>query len=269
MTTRDRYNRQTILPEVGEVGQVRLRNTSALLVGAGGLGCPASLYLIAAGLGRLVIVDPDRVERSNLQRQVGYTDADVGLPKAACLALRLMALNPESDVQAVTERFDERNASSLLSDIDVVIDGTDNFISHFLIGDAAWRACKPLFTASVHRFQGQYAAFIPGQGPCHRCLFGEPPPTHRAPNCADAGVLGVLPGIIGVLQATQVLKFILGLGASDMNQLTMYNALQGGFRTVRMTQDPNCPLCAPHASCQCPSHPQNKTGILFSEGYSS
>lgn len=244
----DRYARHLLLPEVGSRGQRRLEAASVLLLGAGGLGSPAAFYLAAAGIGHLRLVDDDSVERSNLQRQILHADADVGLPKVDSAEVRLSALNPRVTVEPVRERLDSRNVERLLAGVDVVIDGADNFPARYLLNDACVKLGIPLVYGAVHRFEGQVAVFdagrYRGQAPCYRCLFPEPPPPEAAPNCAEAGVLGVLPGVIGMLQATEAIKLLLGLGEPLRGRLLHFDALGMHFRETRLAPDPECAVCA-------------------------
>lgn len=239
----ERYSRQVILPEVGEAGQVRLGGASVLLVGVGGLGCPAALYLATAGVGRLTLVDPDVVEPSNLHRQVLYGPGDVGRPKVEAAAERLRALNPDVDVRPHQSRFDVGNALDLLRGHDVVLDGTDAFATRYLVNDASVLAGVPNVYASVDRFEGQVGVFGAQRGPCYRCIFEEPPPEGLIPSCAEGGVLGVLPGLLGVLQATEALKLLLGLGDPLVGRLLLFDALRMLPRTLRVDRNPDCPCC--------------------------
>lgn len=240
---RERYDRHLRLPEIGVEGQIRLLESRVLLVGAGGLGSPASLYLAAAGVGHLTLVDDDRVERSNLQRQVVHDDAGIGEPKVRSAARRLGAINPDIRIDAVPERVSDDNAVHLLSGHDFVIDGADNFATRYRINAACLALGIPWAYGAIQRFQGQASVFSPGQGPCYRCLFPEPPPAQFAPNCAEAGVLGVLPGIIGLIQATEAIKHLLGLGQSLVGRLLTYDALAMRFGEVALPRDPDCPGC--------------------------
>jgi len=248
-SARQRYGRHLILPEVGEKGQLRLAQSRMVLVGAGGLGSPAALYLAAAGVGRLTIVDDDVVDRSNLQRQVLHTDARVGRPKAESARETLNALNPEVRVEALRERLTAENVERIFAGADVVLDGTDNFQTRYLVNDA----CVKLGIANVHgaifRFEGQVSVFHPasarGTAPCYRCLYPEPPPPELAPSCAEAGVLGVLPGVIGCLQATEALKLVLGVGRPLIGRMLHYDALHQRFQELSFDADPECAWCAP------------------------
>jgi molybdopterin/thiamine biosynthesis adenylyltransferase/rhodanese-related sulfurtransferase len=244
----DRYSRHLRLPEVGEAGQRRLEGARVAMVGAGGLGSPAAFYLAAAGVGTLVLADDDRVDRSNLQRQILHTQASVGQPKTASAQATLNALNPRVQVLAFEERIVAGNVEEFIGEADVVIDGADNFAARYLLNDACVKLGKPLVYGAVHRFEGQVSVFDAGrhrgQAPCYRCLFPEPPPPEAAPNCAEAGVLGVLPGVIGLLQATEAIKLILGIGEPLTGRLLHFDALGMGFRQTRLRPDPDCPVCA-------------------------
>jgi sulfur-carrier protein adenylyltransferase/sulfurtransferase len=245
----DRYSRHLLLPEVGVAGQTKLAHARVALIGAGGLGSPAALYLAAAGVGTLRLIDDDRVERSNLQRQVVHSDARVGMSKVESAAIALNALNPEVRVDLRAARLAAANVEELLRDIDVVLDGADNFPTRYLL-DAACRQLRiPLVYGAVHRFSGQASVFDARRtdSPCYRCLFPDPPSAAEAPNCAEAGVLGVLPGIIGMLQATETIKLILGIGDSLVGRLLCYDALGGSFRELRLARDPHCPGCGAQA----------------------
>ncbi len=244
----DRYKRHLFLDEVGTDGQHRLLDSAVLLVGAGGLGSPASLYLAGAGVGTLGLVDFDRVDSSNLQRQVLYTTQDVGRPKVEAAAERLNALNPDVKVIQHAERLEASNAERILSDYDVILDGTDTFPSRYLTNDVSVWLGKPLVYGSVLRFDGQVSVFDARHGPCYRCLFPEPPPPELAPSCAEAGVLGVLPGVIGLLQATEVIKLLLGQGRPMYGRLLVYDALAMEFKEFKLPKDPECAVCGPNPS---------------------
>jgi molybdopterin/thiamine biosynthesis adenylyltransferase len=245
----DRYSRHLLLPEIGTRGQRRLELARVLMIGAGGLGSPAAFYLAAAGVGHLRIADDDVVERSNLQRQVLHIDADIGMPKVDSAETRLSALNPRIHVEAVAERVTSANVERLLEDVDVVLDGADNFPVRYLLNDACVKLGKPLVYGAVHRFEGQVSVFDAGRqrgvAPCYRCLFPEPPPPEAAPNCSEAGVLGVLPGVVGMLEATEVLKLLLHIGEPLAGRLLHFDALSMRFRETRLPPDPGCALCAP------------------------
>jgi adenylyltransferase/sulfurtransferase len=238
-----RYHRQTILPEFGEAGQRRLRAGRVLLIGAGGLGAPAALYLAAAGVGTIGLVDFDDVDETNLQRQVLYSTDDVGQPKLTAAAARLRGLNPEVTVVCHDQPFGVENALGLVRAYDVVIDGTDNFPTRYLVNDACVMARTPNVYGSVFRFEGQVSVFGLAEGPCYRCLHPEPPPAGLIPNCAEAGVLGVLPGVIGTLQATEAIKLLTGMGESLVGRLVLYDALRLRFREIALPRDPDCPVC--------------------------
>ena len=245
----ERYSRHLRLPEVGLDGQKRLQAACILLVGAGGLGSPAAFYLAAAGVGSLRIADDDVVDRSNLQRQILHTDARIGMPKVESAAMALSALNPRTVIEAVNERITAANVERILDEVDVVIDGADNFPARYLLNDACVKLGKPLVYGAVHRFEGQVSVFDAGRqrgvAPCYRCLFPEPPPPEAAPNCSEAGVLGVLPGVIGMLQATEAIKLILGIGEPLRGRLLQFDALAMRFRETRLAADPACPVCTP------------------------
>ena len=242
-----RYSRHTLIPEVGEAGQFKLLDSRVLLIGAGGLGAPAALYLAAAGVGTLGIIDADTVEESNLQRQVIHNTQRIGEYKAESARQTIEALNPDVKVVTYIERLDETNVARIIADYDVIIDGTDNFPTRYLLNDAAVVANKPVVHGSVFRFEGQVTVFKPYEGPCYRCLYPEPPPPALAPSCAEAGVLGVLPGIIGLLQSTETIKLLLGIGDPLVGRLLTYDALAGEFNELRLFRDPECPACGEHA----------------------
>lgn len=245
----ERYSRHLLLPEIGARGQRRLEAASVLVLGAGGLGSPAAFYLAAAGVGHLRVVDDDVVERSNLQRQILHADADVGMAKVDSAEVRLSALNPRMTVEPVRERLDSGNVERLLAGVDVVVDGADNFPARYLLNDACVKHGIALVYGAVHRFEGQVSVFDAGRyrgvAPCYRCLFPEPPPPEAAPNCAEAGVLGVLPGVTGLLQATEALKLLLGIGDPLRGRLLHFDALGMRFRETRLAPDPDCAVCAP------------------------
>lgn len=243
---RTRYADQLSLPEVGETGQRKLADARILLVGAGGLGAPAGLYLAAAGVGTIGIVDHDRVERSNLQRQIIHADARVGEPKVASARAALLARNPAIDVRTHPVRLAPDNVEEVFAGYDVIIDGSDNFPTRYLVNDACVRLGLPNVHGSVFRFDGQVSVFWPAgpeHGPCYRCLFPEPPPPELAPSCSEAGVLGVLPGTIGLLQATEALKLVLGIGQALVGRLLCFDALAMHFREFNVRADPTCAYC--------------------------
>jgi sulfur-carrier protein adenylyltransferase/sulfurtransferase len=243
-----RYSRHLLLPEVGVEGQKRLRRAKVLLVGAGGLGAPAALYLAAAGVGELGLVDFDDVDISNLQRQVLYSSSDVGRPKLEAAKSRLESLNPGVRVVPISTHLSSENALEVLRPYDVVVDGTDNFPTRYLVNDACVLLGKPLVYGSIYRFEGQASVFDAQRGPCYRCLYPEPPPPDTVPSCAEGGVLGVLPGLIGVIQATEAVKLILGRGEPLIGRLLLYDALAMGFRELEVRKDPKCVLCSPTAT---------------------
>ena len=239
-----RYSRHLILPEVGADGQRRIKAARVLCIGAGGLGSPAALYLAAAGVGTLGLVDADRVDASNLQRQILYGTADVGKEKLTAASARLRELNPEMEIVLHAARLTSANATEIIAPYDVVIDGSDNFPTRYLSNDVCVFARKPNIYGSVFRFEGQASVFAPHLGgPCYRCLFPEPPPPGAAPSCAEAGVLGVLPGIIGLIQATEALKLIIGAGESLAGRLLHFDALKMKFREFNLRRDSQCPVC--------------------------
>jgi molybdopterin/thiamine biosynthesis adenylyltransferase/rhodanese-related sulfurtransferase len=241
---RQRYSRHLLIPEVGPAGQQRLLASKVLVVGAGGLGSPAALYLAAAGVGTLGIVDFDVVDLSNLQRQVLHTTDRVGEAKVASAARTLGALNPDVRVVAHEALLAPDNAAGIIAGYDVVIDGTDSFDTRYALNDAAVAAGIPVVHASVYRFEGQLSVFVPGKGPCYRCLYPSPPPPELAPNCSAVGVLGVVPGIMGLLQANEALKLLLGAGAPLVGRLLLFDALDGEFRELEIRRDPDCPACS-------------------------
>lgn len=243
-----RYARHLRLPEIGAAGQRKLLDASILCVGAGGLGSPASLYLAAAGIGHLGIVDNDVVELSNLQRQILHTESRIGKSKSDSAAQTLAALNSDCRVTKIPERLTEKNALAILADYDVIVDGSDNFATRYLINDTALRLAKPVVHAAIQGFEGQLTVFAATGAPCYRCLFPDAPPADLAPSCQEAGVLGVLPGVLGVLQATEAIKLILGLGDSLVGRFVIYDALALCFRELKMRPDPNCPMCGDGAS---------------------
>ncbi len=240
---RRRYGRHLILPEVGEAGQRRLKQARVLLVGAGGLGSPAALYLAAAGVGHLGVVDLDAVEASNLQRQVLHGTRDVGRPKVDSARDRLADLNPNVRVETHPVRLDRSNALELVRAHDLVVDGTDNFATRYLVNDACVLAGRPNVYASIFRFEGQASIFATAHGPCYRCLHPEPPPPGLVPSCAEGGVLGVLPGLLGLIQATEAVKLLLGIGEPLIGRLLLVDALGMRFQSLALKRDPRCPAC--------------------------
>ena len=252
---RDRYSRHLLLPEVGEVGQAKLLKSKVLLLGAGGLGSPAALYLAAAGVGTLGIVDADTVDASNLQRQILHATSRVGMPKVESAAKALGDLNPDVKVVAHPERLVSSNVERIFEAYDVIVDGTDNFPTRYLVNDAGVFLGKPVVHGSIFRFDGQVTTFVPERaakklgiaaGPCYRCLYPEPPPPHLAPSCQEAGVLGILCGIVGTLQATEAIKLLLGKGEPLVGRLMTYDSLKMQFRGLRLRRSDDCPVCGSH-----------------------
>jgi molybdopterin/thiamine biosynthesis adenylyltransferase/rhodanese-related sulfurtransferase len=241
---RNRYQRHLLLPEVGVEGQQKLLGARVLLLGAGGLGSPAALYLAAAGVGTLGIIDMDVVDESNLQRQILHNMDRIGERKVDSAKKTLTAINPDVDVVTYDMRLDANNVVELLSQFDVVIDGADNFPSRYLLNDASLKTNTPVVHGSIFRFEGQATVFKPFDGPCYRCMIPEPPPAELAPSCAEAGVLGVLPGIIGSIQALEAIKIILGIGDDLSGRLLAYDSLEQSFRTFKVNRDPECPACS-------------------------
>jgi molybdopterin/thiamine biosynthesis adenylyltransferase len=241
---RDRYSRHILLSEVGEEGQTRLLESKMLIVGAGGLGSPAALYLAAAGVGTIGIVDYDVVDRTNLQRQVLHNLDRIGMAKTESARETISALNPDVKVVTHNERLTADNALKIMSGYDIVLDGGDNFPTRYLVNDASLHLRVPVVHGSIFRFEGQVSVFHPYEGPCYRCLFPEPPPPELAPSCAEAGVLGVLPGIIGSIEAMEAIKLLLDLGAPLVGKLLVYDALEEDFSTVTVGRDANCPACS-------------------------
>jgi adenylyltransferase/sulfurtransferase len=241
-----RYGRHLIMPEVGLQGQAKLKAASVLLVGAGGLGSPTALYLAAAGVGRIGMVDFDSVDSSNLQRQVMYGEGDVGKAKIDVAKQRLLDNNPYIEIETHKTQLTSENALNIISDYDVVVDGTDNFPTRYLVNDACVLLGKPNVYGSIFRFEGQASVFDARRGPCYRCLYPEPPPPGLVPSCAEGGVLGILPGIIGTIQATETVKLIIGQGDPLIGRLLLFDALRMQFKQLRLRKDPNCPICGPN-----------------------
>ena len=246
---RARYSRHLLVPEVGEAGQLKLLSSRVLIVGAGGLGSPAAFYLAAAGVGKLGLIDDDVVDRSNLQRQILHTDDRVGQPKVDSAKKTLLALNPGITVETYAERLRRDNVEDLFRRYDVIVDGSDNFATRYLVNDACVKLGLPNVHGSIFRFEGQVSVFWPARsGPCYRCLFPEPPPAGVAPSCAEAGVLGVLPGVIGTLEAIEAIKLLLGIGTPLMGRLLVYDALEQRFVDLELRKGPNCPVCGVDAA---------------------
>jgi len=241
-----RYSRHFLLPEVGEKGQAKLLDAKVLLVGAGGLGSPAALYLAAAGVGTLGLVDHDVVDLSNLQRQILHNNERLGMPKVESARQTIAALNPDVRVVGYQERLTSENILRIISDYDVIVDGCDNFPTRYLVNDACVMAGKPNVHGSIFQFEGQATVFYPGKGPCYRCLFPEPPPPGAAPSCQEAGVLGVLPGLVGCVQALEAIKLILGIGKPLIGRMVYFDTLNMELRLYKLQKDPNCPVCGTH-----------------------
>jgi adenylyltransferase/sulfurtransferase len=239
----NRYSRHIILPEVGGKGQKKLLDSKVFLVGAGGLGSPAAFYLAAAGIGKIGISDNDDVDFSNLQRQILHSTKDVGRPKVQSAKETIADLNPDVEVVPYTERLNSENIIDIIKDYDVILDGSDNFPTRYLVNDACVMLGKPLSHGSIFRFDGQATTILPGQGPCYRCLYETPPPPDLVPSCQEAGVLGVIAGIIGVIQATEVIKLVLGKGNILNGKLLLYDSLNMDFKKLSIQRNPACPMC--------------------------
>lgn len=239
----ERYSRQILLPNVGGEGQNKLLSAKVLIIGAGGLGSPAALYLAAAGIGRIGIVDSDKVELNNLQRQILHSTKRVGRAKVESAKETIAALNPDVEVVPFKVRLTSENILDVIKDYDIIIDGSDNFPTRFLVNDACVLSGKPLSHGGIFRFDGQAMTIIPGKGPCYRCLFPEPPPPGAMPSCQEAGILGAVAGVIGVIQANEVLKFVLGIGQMLVGRLLVFNALDSYFRIVKVPKNKDCPIC--------------------------
>jgi molybdopterin/thiamine biosynthesis adenylyltransferase len=244
---RNRYQRHLLLPEVGEAGQLKLLDSKVLLLGAGGLGSPAALYLAAAGVGTIGIIDMDVVDASNLQRQILHNVDRIGERKVDSAKKTLTLINPDVNVVTYDTRLGADNVLDVIDGYDVIVDGTDNFPTRYLVNDASLLKRIPVVHGSIFRFEGQATVFHPYQGPCYRCMIPEPPPAELAPSCAEAGVLGVLPGIIGSIQAVEAIKLLLGIGETLQGRLLSYDALEQSFRTFKVHRDPQCPACGPDA----------------------
>ena len=247
---RNRYSRHLLVPEVGEIGQIKLLDSRVLLIGAGGLGSPAALYLAAAGVGTIGLVDSDVVDESNLQRQILHNTSRVGQSKTSSARQTIEALNSDVKVVEHNERLVAENVMGIIGQYDLIVDGADNFPTRYLLNDASLLARKPVVHGSIFRFEGQLTVFKPYEGPCYRCLFPEPPPAELAPSCAEAGVLGVLPGIVGSLQASEAIKLLLGVGDPLIGRLLLFDALETSFRELRLRRNPSCPACGEHATLQ-------------------
>jgi adenylyltransferase/sulfurtransferase len=237
-----RYSRHLIMPNVGSVGQRKLIDGKVLVIGAGGLGSPIALYLALAGVGTIGIVDFDVVDVSNLQRQILHTDADVGRPKVQSAKEKLLAHNPEVNVQVHEEPINSHNAMEIISQYDVIVNGADNFSTRYLVNDAAYLAGKPLVDGAILVFDGRATTYIPGQG-CYRCMYPDPPPPGEVPNCSEAGVIGALPGLVGSIQALEIIKLLMGIGETLTGRLLMIDALSMEFTELKVRRDPNCKLC--------------------------
>jgi len=241
-----RYSRHILLPEIGGKGQQRITQAKVLIVGAGGLGSPAALYLAAAGVGTLGIIDGDKVDLSNLHRQIIHATPDLGRPKVLSAKEKMEAINPDVKVIPYSERLTAKNALALLDPYDIILDGTDNFPAKFLVNDAAILSGKPLVHGGILRFEGQVFTILPRKSACYRCIFKQPPPPGAVPSCQEAGVIGVLAGVIGTIQATEVLKLILGIGDLLTDRMLTYEARNAAFREIRIRRNPNCPVCSEH-----------------------
>lgn len=265
-----RYSRHLMIPAVGVEGQLRLRNSSVLLIGTGALGSPSAMYLAAAGVGRIGLVDADVVDATNLQRQILHGESWIGKPKLESAAARLREINPYVRVELHPTRFTPENAVEIASSYDVIVDGSDNFPTRFLTNDTAFLLKKPLVYGAIHRFDGQAGVFAPHLGgPCYRCLLPAMPAPGSVPSCQEAGVLGVLPGIIGSIQAMEALKLILGIGEIPLGKLTVYDALRSSFRTIKLNRDPHCRLCGDHPDIHSVSNVETNTQATCSTSYDS
>jgi molybdopterin/thiamine biosynthesis adenylyltransferase/rhodanese-related sulfurtransferase len=253
---RERYSRHTLLPEVGVDGQLKLLNAKVLLLGAGGLGAPTAMYLAAAGIGTIGLVDDDVVDSSNLQRQVIHSTERIGEPKTSSARKFIEALNPDVEVVEYQMRLNADNILDVIADYDVIVDGADNFPTRYLLNDASVRLRKPVVSASILSFDGQISTFVPFEGPCYRCLYPTPPPPEMAPSCSANGVLGVMAGTMGTLQANEVIKLVLGVGEPLVGRLLLYEALGTRFTELKVRRDPECPICGEHA----PEIPQSEMG---------
>ena len=244
----ERYSRQILLPNIGGKGQEKLLNSKVLIIGAGGLGSPCALYLAAAGVGKLGIVDSDKVELNNLQRQILHSTKDIGKAKVESARDKINALNEDVKVITYNLRLTSENILDIIKDYDIVVDGSDNFPTRYLVNDACVLSKKPLVHGGIFRFDGQVITIMPGESACYRCLFASPPPPGLVPSCQEAGILGVVAGVIGLIQTNEVLKYILGIGQLLTNKLLVFNALDSFFRQVKVPKDPNCPVCGENPS---------------------
>ena len=241
-----RYSRHIILPEVGEQGQIKILKAKVFIVGAGGLGSPVGFYLSAAGVGRIALIDNDKVDLSNLQRQIAHNTKTIGKPKVESAKNTFESLNPDVHIIPIKQRLTKLNILDLIKDYDIVVDCSDNYATRFLVNDACVMAKKPLVTGAIFKFEGQLTVVVPGDGPCYRCLFEEPPPPGILPSPQGVGLLGVIPGVIGTLQAAEVLKLIVGTGHILKGELLIYDALKPSFRKVKIPKNPDCPVCSDH-----------------------
>jgi len=241
-----RYSRHIILPEVGEQGQIKILKAKVFIVGAGGLGSPVGFYLSAAGVGRIALIDNDEVDLSNLQRQIAHNTKTIGKPKVESAKNTFESLNPDVHIIPIKQRLTKLNILDLIKDYDIVVDCSDNYATRFLVNDACVMVKKPLVTGAIFKFEGQLTVVIPGEGPCYRCLFEEPPPPGILPSPQGVGLLGVIPGVIGTLQAAEVLKLIVGTGHILKGELLIYDALKPSFRKVKIPKNPDCPVCSNH-----------------------
>lgn len=243
-----RYSRHLLIPEVGIKGQKKLKASKVLIIGTGGLGSPVSLYLAAAGIGKIGLIDHDVVDESNLQRQIVHSTSSIGVPKVESAKERLLEINPYIEIETYPLLLSRDNALEIMKEYDLIIDGTDNFSTRYLVNDACFFLKKPYVYGSIFRFDGQVTVFFPEVGPCYRCLYPEPPPPGTVPSCAEGGVFGVLPGVIGALQATEAIKLLLNIGEPLIGKLLLYDALKMEFRGLKIKKDPNCPLCGENPS---------------------
>lgn len=243
-----RYSRHLLIPEVGIKGQKKLKASKVLIIGTGGLGSPVSLYLAAAGIGKIGLIDHDVVDESNLQRQIVHSTSSIGVPKVESAKERLLEINPNIEIETYPLLLSRDNALEIMKEYDLIIDGTDNFSTRYLVNDACFFLKKPYVYGSIFRFEGQVTVFFPEVGPCYRCLYPEPPPPGTVPSCAEGGVFGVLPGVIGALQATEAIKLLLNIGEPLIGKLLLYDALKMEFRGLKIKKDPNCPLCGENPS---------------------